>query len=125
MSFNITSDGSPTPRKGAPRFSRAAGDLKIDTSPELLGQAVGGYNQNHYPYAHRRVFGSTLTANMQGPKRPLGVSTLGNQQAMMPQQHAFEGYKVSKRSSPPPQSSPDLSPTFTTATLSKSINPYP
>jgi len=94
MSFNITSDGSPTPRKGTTRLSRAAGDLKIDTSPELLGQAVGGYHQSHYPYALHRAFGSPLTPNMQGPKRTLGASTLANQQMMMPHQHAFDGYKV-------------------------------
>ncbi|KAH5685233.1 hypothetical protein HBI67_033210 [Parastagonospora nodorum] len=96
MSFNITSDGSPTPRKGATRLSRAAGDLKIDTSPELLGQAVGGYHQNHYPYAPHRAFGSPLTPNMQGPKRTLGASTLGNQQMIMPHQHPFDGYKKPK-----------------------------
>jgi hypothetical protein len=96
MSFNITSDGSPTPRKGVSRFCRTAGDLKIDTSPELLGQAVGGFSQNHHhPFALYRAFGSSLTANMQGAKRPLGVSTLGNQHMMMQQQNAFDGYKVS------------------------------
>ncbi|KAF2031611.1 ARM repeat-containing protein [Setomelanomma holmii] len=92
MSFNITSDGSPTPRKGPSRFPMAAGDLKIDTSPEVLGYAVGGFNQNHHPYTSYRTFGSSLTANMQGAKRPPGASTLGNQ-TMMPQQNAFDGYK--------------------------------
>jgi hypothetical protein len=124
MSFNITSDGSPTPRKGTTRFSRAAGDLRIDTSPELLGQAVGGYNQNHYPYALHRAFGSSLTANMQGPKRPLGVSTFGNHQAMMPQQHAYDGYKVSKYA---PHTGPSLSslcPPRTTTPLFPSIGPH-
>jgi hypothetical protein len=95
MSFNITSDGSPTPRKGTLRFSRGAGDLKIDTSPELLGQAVGGFSQNHQPFAYYRAFGSSLTANMQGAKRPFGPSTLGNQQNTVSQPHSFEGYKVS------------------------------
>jgi hypothetical protein len=71
----------------------APGDLKIDTSPEVLGQAVGGFSQNHNPYAFYRAFGSSLTANMQGAKRPLGASTLGSQ-AMMPAQNAFAGYKV-------------------------------
>lgn len=94
MSFNITSDGSPTPRKGTVKFSRPAGDLKIDTSPEVLGQAVGGFSHNHNPLAFYRAFGSSLTANMQGAKRPLGPSTLGNQQPAMPQQHSFDGYKV-------------------------------
>jgi hypothetical protein len=100
MSFNITSDGSPTPRKGPSRLSAAAGDLKIDTTPEVLGQAVRGFGQHHHPYALHRAFGSLLTANTQGMKRPIGVSTLGNQQAMHPQQNAFDGYKVSGL--PPP-----------------------
>jgi hypothetical protein len=95
MSFNITSDGSPTPRKGTLRFSRGAGDLKIDTSPELLGQAVGGFSQNHQPFAYHRAFGSSLTANMQGAKRPFGPSTLGSQQTTLSQPQSFEGYKVS------------------------------
>lgn len=73
----------------------AAGDLKIDTSPEVLGQAVRGFGQNHYPYAQCRAFGTPLTPNMQAVKRPIGVSTLGAQQPMQPQQNAFEGYKVS------------------------------
>ncbi|KAF1844655.1 pumilio-family RNA binding repeat domain-containing protein [Cucurbitaria berberidis CBS 394.84] len=94
MSFNITSDGSPTPRKGPTRFSMAA-DLKIDTSPEVLGQAVGGMSQNHYPYTLHRSFGPSLTSNSQGMKRPLGSSTLGNQ-PMLPQQNSFDGYKKSK-----------------------------
>jgi hypothetical protein len=94
MSFNITSDGSPTPRKGPSRFSKA-GDLTIDTSPEVLGQAVGGMSQNHYPFTLYRAFGSSLTSNVQGMKRPLGTSTLANQ-PMPPQQHTFDGYKVSQ-----------------------------
>ncbi|KAL5121508.1 hypothetical protein ACEQ8H_000580 [Pleosporales sp. CAS-2024a] len=93
MSFNITSDGSPTPRKGATRFSKVAGDLKIDTSPESLGQAVGGYNPKNYPYTFYRAFGSPLTANMQGPKRPFGASALNSQQATMPQQHLLDGFQ--------------------------------
>ena len=97
MSFNITSDGSPTPRKGPARFSMA-GDLRIDTSPEGLGQAVGGMSQNHYPYALYRAFGPSLTSNLQAMKRPLGSSTLGNQ-PMLPQQNSFDGYKVSQLSS--------------------------
>jgi hypothetical protein len=95
MSFNITSDGSPTPRKSTMRFPRAPSDLRIDTSPEVLSQAVGGFSENHYPYALYRALGPSLTANMQGAKRPLGVSTQGNQQATMQQQKAFDGYKVS------------------------------
>ncbi|KAH7073883.1 armadillo-type protein [Paraphoma chrysanthemicola] len=99
MSFNITSDGSPTPRKGPARYPMAAGDLKIDTSPEVLGYAVGGFGQNHNSYAYHRAFGSSLTANVQGAKRPLGTSTLGGQ-TMMPQQNAFESYKKSKMDGP-------------------------
>lgn len=94
MSFNITSDGSPTPRKGTIKFPKPAGDLKIDTSPEVLDQAVGGFSYNHNPLAFYRSFSSSLTANMQGAKRPLGPSTLGNQQPAMPQQHSFDGLKV-------------------------------
>jgi hypothetical protein len=86
------------------RFPRAPSDLRIDTSPELLGQAVGGFSQNHYPYALYRALGPSLTANMQGAKRPLGASTQGNQQAMVPQQKAFDVYKVSAA---PQKLSPD------------------
>jgi hypothetical protein len=77
------------------RLSRAGADLKINTSPEVLGQAVGSYGQNHYPFVLYRALGPSLTANMQGGKRPLGASAQGNQQVMMPQQNAFDGYKVS------------------------------
>lgn len=71
-----------------------AGDLKIDTSSEVLGQAVGGMNQNHYPYSLYRSSGLSLTSSVQGMKRPLGPSTLGNQ-SMPQQQFSFDGYKVS------------------------------
>jgi hypothetical protein len=118
MSFNTTSDGSPTPRKGATRLSRAAGDLKIDTSPELLDQAVGRYNQNHYPYAFHRAFGSPLTANMQGPKRPLGASTLGKEHVLIPRQHPFDGYKVSDDPLRASLNLSSFSPTATTTSLS-------
>lgn len=94
MSFNITSDGSPTPRKGLTRFSVAAGDLEIDTSPEVLGQAVG-VSQNHYPYNLYRAFGPSLTSSTQGTKRPLGSSALGNQTMVSIQQDSFDTYKVS------------------------------
>ncbi|KAF2129027.1 ARM repeat-containing protein [Dothidotthia symphoricarpi CBS 119687] len=100
MSFNITSDGSPTPRKGLTRFSMAAGDLKIDTSPEVLGQAVG-VSQNHYPYNLHRAFGPSLTSNVQGMKRPLGSSALGNQAMLPMQQYPFDGYKVSRSNDHP------------------------
>jgi len=93
MSFNIQSDGSPTPRKGPTRFSKAAGDLKIDTTPEVLGQVVGGFGQHHYPYALHRTFGTSLTANLQGIKRPPGPAPPSHN--MLQQQNVFDGYKVS------------------------------
>ncbi|KAF1833906.1 ARM repeat-containing protein [Decorospora gaudefroyi] len=94
MSFNITSDGSPTPRKGSSRLAMS-GDLRIDTSPETLGQAVGSMSLNQYPFALHRAFGSSLTTNTQGMKRPLGSSALGNQ-PMLQQHNAFDGYKKAK-----------------------------
>lgn len=94
MSFNITSSGSPTPRKGASRFSQP-GDLELDTSQEALSQFGGAVSHNHFPYTISRPFGVSLTSQMQGMKLPLGTSTLGNQ-PMLPQQNAFEGYKVSQ-----------------------------
>ena len=94
MSFNITSDGSPTPRKGPSRLYMAAGDLRIDTSPEVLGQAVGNMSLKQYPFAFQRAFGSPLTSNTQGMKRPLGSSAMGNQ-ALVQQHSSFDGYKVS------------------------------
>ncbi|KAI2484953.1 Pumilio-family RNA binding repeat domain containing protein [Pyrenophora tritici-repentis] len=95
MSFNITSDGSPTPRKGASRFSMTAGDLRIDTSPEALGQAVGNMSLNQYPFAYQRAFGSPLTSNMQNMKRPLGSSTLSSQ-SLVQHHSAYDGYKKPK-----------------------------
>ncbi|KAF1935471.1 ARM repeat-containing protein [Clathrospora elynae] len=92
MSFNITSDGSPTPRKGPSRFAMA-GDLRIDTSPEVLGQAVGSMSLNYYPF--QRAFGSPLTSNMQGMKRPLGSSALASQ-PMLQQHNTYDGYKKPK-----------------------------
>ncbi|KAL6153879.1 hypothetical protein ACJQWK_01555 [Exserohilum turcicum] len=67
MSFNIASDGSPTPRKGPARFP-VPGDLRVDTSPEALGQA--------------------------GLKRPLGPSALGSR-SLLEQHELLDGYKVS------------------------------
>ncbi|KAF2006182.1 ARM repeat-containing protein [Amniculicola lignicola CBS 123094] len=78
MSLNITSDGSPTPRKGSSRFSMAE-DLRIDTSPEGLGTAVG----SRHPFPTWTTFTSStpyratnalLTANLQGVKRPNSTS---------------------------------------------------
>lgn len=93
MSFNIASDGSPTPRKGTPRFP-VAGDLKIDAPSEALGQGVGCMSQKRHPYTLYRAFGPSLTSGSQGMKRPLRGSTLGNQ-PVLPQQNALDGYKVS------------------------------
>ncbi|KAF1961223.1 pumilio-family RNA binding repeat domain-containing protein [Byssothecium circinans] len=64
MSYQITADGSPTPRKGVGRFS-IADDLKIDTSPEALS-AVGAY---HLQHPRRQPLGPLLTANFQNTKR--------------------------------------------------------
>ncbi|KAF2854975.1 ARM repeat-containing protein [Plenodomus tracheiphilus IPT5] len=94
MSFNITSDGSPTPRKGPSRFSKA-GDLTIDTSPEVLGQVTGSTHQKHYPYSLYRVFGPSLTSGVQGMRRPLGASTQGNQ-SILPLPSSIDGYKKTK-----------------------------
>ena len=96
MAFNITSDGSPTPRKVPMRFNMPSGDLRVDTSPEVLGQ-ISGNSQNYYPFGHYPPFGSSLTSSLQGQKRPLGTSTMGI--VAMPskqlQQQHFSGFKVS------------------------------
>ncbi|KAL6705361.1 hypothetical protein ACN47E_007010 [Coniothyrium glycines] len=91
MSFNITSDGSPTPRKGPARLAKP-GELTIDTSPEVLSQVLGSMAHVQYPYNLHRTFGPTLTSNLQGMKRPLASSTLGNQ-SMPSQVITFDGYK--------------------------------
>jgi len=97
MSFNITADGSPTPRKAMGRFP-VPDDLRLDTSPEGLGLVVGSrYQQQHYPF--HRGFNSSLTSNAQGTKRPLGSSTQVNQ--MMPQQ-SLDGFKVCQAAHSPP-----------------------
>jgi hypothetical protein len=77
MSFNITSDGSPTPRKGPIRFPGAPGDLRVKTAPEGQGQAVG--TSQTLPFHFYHPFGSSLTSDLQGTKQPLSSSTLGNQ----------------------------------------------
>lgn len=93
MSFNIASDGSPTPRKGISRFP-TPGDLKVDTSPEALRKAVGSISLNHYPGAIQRAFGSVLTSNTQGTKQQLGPFTLCNR-PLLQKQDSLDGYKVS------------------------------
>jgi hypothetical protein len=95
MAFNITSDGSPTPRKGASRLNMAAGDLKIDTSPEVLDQ-VNGQSQNRLPIRLHSL-GSSLTLSQQSQKRPLGMSTMGNismPSARQQQQQSLGTFKV-------------------------------
>ncbi|KAF2878202.1 pumilio-family RNA binding repeat domain-containing protein [Massariosphaeria phaeospora] len=87
MSFNITSDGSPTPRKGPSRFSE---DLRIDTSAEVLGMAVG----SRLPFALYRPNKPSLTSTMQGMKRPLGSSAHVNQSMLPPQHNNLDGFKV-------------------------------
>lgn len=93
MSFNIASDGSPTPRKGLARFP-ISGDLRADTSPDALCQAVGSMGLDNLQDGFQRAFGSTLTFNIQGFKRPLELSTLGNR-PLLQQQDSLDGYKVS------------------------------
>jgi hypothetical protein len=95
MAFNITSDGSPTPRKGPARFNMPPGGLKVDASPEVLGQ-VNGDSQNYLPYGLYPSFGSSLTSHLQGPKRPLGTSTVSNIGVPSIQQQHFGGFKVSQ-----------------------------
>ncbi|PVH94720.1 ARM repeat-containing protein [Periconia macrospinosa] len=84
MSFNITAEGSPTPRKGVGKFGMAE-DLRIDTSPEVLG-AVGF---NHRPL--QLLTKPSLTTGVK--KHPLGTSQ-GN--AMPPQlnRNGFKNIKV-------------------------------
>lgn len=91
MSFNITSDGSPTPRKTGSRLPMPA-DLRLDTSPEVLGFGPVGTRIRQLP-SHYWPGSALLTSNVQGAKRPtaLGSSTLGN--LMMPPQ-GLETLKV-------------------------------
>ncbi|KAJ4314578.1 hypothetical protein N0V94_006405 [Neodidymelliopsis sp. IMI 364377] len=93
MSFNITSDGSPTPRKGPARFNMPPGDLRVDTSPEVLGHAIGN-NQNYHAFGFYPSFGSSLTSNLQGLKRPLGTTTKGNVAMPSMQQQHFGSFKA-------------------------------
>lgn len=93
MSFNLTSDGSPTPRKNVPRFPLPATDLRLDTSPEVLGLGVVGTRFRQHPY--HWPGNVSLTSNVQGLKRPLGSSSQANQ---IMQQPSAEGFKVSYQS---------------------------
>ena len=65
MSYKITADGSPTPRKGVGRFSSLTDDLKLDTSTEALGPVGARYRQ----YPSRQPLGPLLTSNFQTVKR--------------------------------------------------------
>jgi hypothetical protein len=101
MSLNITSDGSPTPRKQS-RFP--IGDLRVDTSPELLGMAVGSRHpfpsRMHQSTTAQRFGNASLTSATQGVRRPgptetsvpLMTSTRDNQ--VQPTHMTMEGYKV-------------------------------
>lgn len=93
MSFNLTSDGSPTPRKTGSRLTVPT-DLRLDTSPEVLGFGPVGTRTRQLP-SHYWPGSTLLTSRVQGAKRPtaLGSSTFGNQ--MKPQQHGLESLKVS------------------------------
>ncbi|KAF2269010.1 ARM repeat-containing protein [Lojkania enalia] len=99
----MTTDGSPTPRKNVTRFSMAE-DLKVDTSPEGLGLAVG----SRHPIPTRmpppdaslyRAYHPSLTNNFQGVKRPnstpdgshpLGSSAHGNLVMLPPPQQPLK-----------------------------------
>ncbi|KAF2730524.1 ARM repeat-containing protein [Polyplosphaeria fusca] len=97
MSLNITSEGSPTPRKNPTRFSMAE-ELRVDTSPEALGTAVGfrhpvSWATPQSTTSHRPLQ-SSLTS-LQGVKRPsithdgavpLSTSTRSNQAMLVPSQ---------------------------------------
>jgi len=89
MSFNLTSDGSPTPRKTVARFPVPGADLRLDTSPEVLG--FGAVGTRIHPNLCHWFDNLSLTTNMQGLKRPLGPSSAqGNQILMQPSVDAFK-----------------------------------
>ena len=73
------------------------GDLRVDTSPEVLGQ-VNDNSPNYFSYGLHPSFGSSLTSSLQGLKRPLGTSTMGNvaMPSIQQQQHHLSGFKVSR-----------------------------
>ncbi|KAH7112154.1 armadillo-type protein [Dendryphion nanum] len=119
MTHNITSDGSPTPRKGL--FSSTSDDLRLDNSPDTVGMVVG--SKQHFPLSKLNAYTSKnwrsekqpLTSNVQGVKRPnstshdasipLVTSGRGNHGMLPPQQQYFahssnpiaaDGYKKLK-----------------------------
>ncbi|KAF2271699.1 ARM repeat-containing protein [Westerdykella ornata] len=69
MSLNLTSDGSPTPRKTLGRFNMAD-DLGGNSSPDSLG-AVGSRYAYKIPI---QLWPPSLTSQLQGVKRPLNLS---------------------------------------------------
>lgn len=94
MSSSITADGSPTPRKAT--FRPTMEDLRVDTTPEVLG-GVGSRVGYHLP------IGTPLTVRVQGGKRPLNTTTTrGNQlppvqsnASLMPERAVLDAHKVS------------------------------
>jgi hypothetical protein len=102
MSLNITSDGSPTPRKAVNRFAMIDG-RGANTSPDVLG-AVGSHCPTQNPAYY---WPSSLTSTAQGVKRPLTMSTRGNQLAPLQltptssDTNVVDGYKVCLQLSPP------------------------
>jgi hypothetical protein len=74
------------------------GDLRVDTSPEVLGHAIVN-NQNYHAFGFYPSFGSSLTSNLQGLKRPLGTTTKGNVAMPSMQQQHFGSFKVSHSAS--------------------------
>ena len=68
MSHNITSDGSPTPRKTGPCL--APEDFRLEPSSEALGAAVGSYAASFHGYPPFLRPRHALTSMLQGAKRP-------------------------------------------------------
>lgn len=91
MSFNLTSDGSPTPRKAVSRFP-VPNDLRLDTSPEVLGFGPVGTRTHQHPSQYVWPGSALLTSAMQGAKRPLVSTVIGNQMKSQPD---IDAYKVS------------------------------
>lgn len=73
MSVNISSDGSPTPRKSLPRFS-GADTLGLETSQEVMGQVVGIRRPYRSSNTSQLRALRPLTSNLQNYKRPDSVA---------------------------------------------------
>jgi hypothetical protein len=71
------------------RLPMAARDIDIDTTLEVPGQAVRSFDQNYYSFVLFRAFSSSL--NMQDMRRIIGGSTLGNEEAMLPDESTLLG----------------------------------